>query len=34
LLKPAFTGEKLKEVCRERIDNYKKSIKKTMPLSD
>lgn len=29
-----MTSERVKEICRERVDAYKKSIKKTMPLSD
>jgi uncharacterized FlaG/YvyC family protein len=28
------TAEQVREQCREIIDNYKKQIKKTMPLSD
>jgi ABC-type hemin transport system substrate-binding protein len=28
------TAEQVKEKCRQRIDDYKKAIKKNMPLSD
>lgn len=28
------SAEAVKEKCRQRLDEYKKQIKKTMPLSD
>lgn len=31
---PGTGGDSIKEKCKERIDNFKKALKKKMPLSD